>query len=129
MANTSKIKRFRPRHKTAIVLSLCMSLVISMLLSVPCANLNAATGTGKVQYTSAAECIKNGITNADLVRRIYEDQSNTLRYTTVPETESNNTFATADLLTVDPEPGSETHMYGYLSATDTVDYYTIHEQS
>ena len=81
------------------------------------------TRIGTTKITTAAESVMNGITDADYIRALYDN--NATRYTSYYESESNNSFTSADIITVAEASGNESHMFGALSSSDTVDYFKI----
>lgn len=95
--------------------------LIATMFSTMC--LAHGDASAKIQYTSAAECIKNGVTDINVIRNIYENQA--IRATGYTETGNNTSFSTADTIPIEPAAGSETNMLGTLSSENMTDYYKI----
>lgn len=100
---------------------LCVSLVLSMF-SLFCSASDLSLNT--YRYSSASESARYGITDENTLRAIYSSNE-IVRTTQQTESGNNTSFSTADNITVNPVFGNDSHMFGSLSSTNTVDYYKI----
>lgn len=103
-----------------------MLFMLNILVPVQTYAANIAEQKINLDSLSTAERELYGISETGNITSVFNSSERSLeRSTHYTESESNNSFASANTLALNSQAGSESHMFGTLSSTDNSDYYII----